>query len=112
MSGSELARRAGITPETFNRAMRGYTVWPRTARRLMDALMAIPVAAGSEVLLDGNGHEDKMVGGTRVVQLRVVSVRKLRALWPGEGTPPEFVNGLRVIEERPSRSQKPAAPSP
>jgi hypothetical protein len=103
MTGSELARLARVTPETFNRAMRGYPVWPRTARRLMEALLAIPVAAGSDALLDRNGDD----------RPPIVPVGKpRRALRPNEGTPAERVDGRRVVEERPSRSRKAAAPSP
>lgn len=114
ISGHELAHKAGITPETFSRAMRGYRVYPRTAQRLMDALLATRIIAGSEVLLvspatkkssDTNGQDD--------VRPPVVPVRTARRpLWPDEGTPPAEVGGLRVIEERPKKSVAQPAPTP
>jgi transcriptional regulator with XRE-family HTH domain len=116
INASELADASGLTQATLSRISRGYVrARPRTLAKIAKGLLKFPVLEGADLLLaarEGNGHEDKMVSGTHPDQPSVVPVRKARRpLWPDEGTPPEFVDGLPVIEDRMVGGTKKAARS-
>jgi transcriptional regulator with XRE-family HTH domain len=120
INASELAQASGLTEATLGRIRRGYVrVRPGTMAKLAKGLKKFPILDGVEPLLaapqaGGNGHA--VVGGTNDDQPPAPKPRRqLRPLRPDEGAPPEFVDGLPVIElidsPKPSR-KKAVATSP
>lgn len=119
ITAGQLSEASGVTAETLSRIRRGYIrVRPSTMEKIAKGLKKFPVIEGIEPMLVTPQAENKMVEAASGVgdQPPVVPVRKrrrkLRQLWPTEGIPPEFVNGLRVIEEKPRASESIAASAP
>jgi hypothetical protein len=108
ISGYDLAHEAKVHPETVSRIMRGFRVYPRTAGRLMDALIAIPVIAGSEILLIAAGEPDAIGDAGISAALERAALPRRKPPDPNEGIPPDAVDGLRVVDvtngHKPSRT--------
>ena len=52
LTGHELAQLAGVSPATISAARQGQPVTPRTLRKIVTALLRVPIVPGVEDLLE------------------------------------------------------------
>jgi helix-turn-helix protein len=115
INASQLTRASGLPPGTLSHILRGQpAVRPSTMEKLAKGLAKFPVIEGIDPLLIVPDDVAELIGrhfslrqAREMVATAVVPVRKRPGPAPAHvQTPPDSVDGLPVIVERPAGSRK------